>query len=94
MLEGEAEQVTDNGELEPIVAAFATKYGTEIWDFVVRDGMFSHRRAGGRALVFRVRPVRGLGFRKGGLSSQTTWHFPTEERRPRRQVAGVSSCSA
>ena len=76
VLEGEAEQVTDHGELEPIAEAFATKYGTAIWDFVVRDGAFSHRGADGRALVFRVRPVRGLGFRKGGLFSQTTWHFP------------------
>lgn len=25
--------------------------------------------------VFRVRPVRGLGFRKGDASSQTTWRF-------------------
>ena len=57
VLEGEAEQVTDNGELEPIAEVFATKYGTEIWDFVVRDGAFSHRGAVGRALVFRVRPV-------------------------------------
>jgi hypothetical protein len=42
---------------------------------VVRDGAFSHRDAGGRALVFRVRPVRGLGFRKGETFSQTTWRF-------------------
>jgi nitroimidazol reductase NimA-like FMN-containing flavoprotein (pyridoxamine 5'-phosphate oxidase superfamily) len=76
VLEGEAEQVTDNGELEPIAEAFATKYGTAIWDFVVQEGAFSHRGADRRALVFRVRPVRGLGFRKGGLFSQTTWHFP------------------
>src|SRR6202011_3219839 len=73
VLEGEAEQVTDDGELQPIAEAFATKYGTEVWDFVVRDGTFSHREAGARALVFRVRPVRGLGFRKGDLFSQTTW---------------------
>jgi Pyridoxamine 5'-phosphate oxidase len=41
VLEGEAEQITDNRELEPIAEAFATKYGTAIWDFVVRDGAFS-----------------------------------------------------
>lgn len=76
VLEGDAVQVTDDGELEPVAAAFATKYGTATWDFVVRDGAFAHRGAGGRALVFRVRPVRGLGFRKGGVSSQTTWRFP------------------
>ena len=66
----------DDGELEPVAAAFATKYGTAVWAFVVRDGAFAHRRADGRALVFRVRPVRGLGFRKCGVSSQTTWRFP------------------
>jgi hypothetical protein len=44
---------------------------------VVRGGAFSHAEAGGRALVFCVRPVRGLGFRKGEHSSQTTWTFPS-----------------
>ena len=77
VLEGVAEQVTDDAELQPIAAAFAAKYGTETWDFVVRDGAFSHRAAGGRALVFRVRPVRGLGFRNGRTSSQTSWQFST-----------------
>ena len=76
VLEGAAEQVTDDAELQPIAEAFAAKYGTETWDFVVHDGAFSHRDAGGRALVFRVRPVRGLAFRKGNRSSQTTWRFP------------------
>src|SRR5436309_4194796 len=73
VLEGEAEQVTVDAELEPIAAAFATKYGTEIWDYAVHDGAFAHR--GARAIVFRVRPVRGLGFRKGDSFSQTTWRF-------------------
>jgi hypothetical protein len=76
VLEGVAEQVSDEGELELVAAAFAAKYGTRTWDFVVRDGAFSHRRAGGRALVFRVRPQRGWGFDKGAISSQTTWRFP------------------
>jgi nitroimidazol reductase NimA-like FMN-containing flavoprotein (pyridoxamine 5'-phosphate oxidase superfamily) len=76
VLEGKAEQVTVDAELEPIAAAFATKYGTETWDWVVRDGAFTDRALGGRAIVFRVRPVRGLGFRKGDSFSQTTWRFP------------------
>jgi hypothetical protein len=75
MLEGEAEQVTDDAELEPVATAFAVKYPTGPWDFVVRDGAFSDRDAGGRVLVFRVRPSRGLGFRKGDRYSQTTWRF-------------------
>jgi pyridoxamine 5'-phosphate oxidase-like protein len=77
VLEGTAERATDDAELQPVARAFAAKYGTGTWDFVVRDGAFSHRDLGGRALVFRVRPVRGLGFRQGVRSSQTTWTFPT-----------------
>ena len=49
------------------------KYPSGPWDFAVRDGAFSDRDAGGRVIVFRVRPVRGLGFRKGDHFSQTTW---------------------
>jgi hypothetical protein len=76
VLEGAAEQVTNEAELQPIAEAFAAKYGTEIWHFVVSDGAFSDHDMGGRALVFRVRPARGLGFRKGETFSQTTWRFP------------------
>lgn len=75
VLEGAAEQVTDEAQLRPIAEAFAAKYGTATWDCVVRDGAFSHHDVGGRAIVFRVRPVRGLGFRKGDTFSQTTWRF-------------------
>lgn len=76
VLEGQAEQVTDDAELEPVATAFAVKYPTGPWDFVVRGGAFSDRDAGGRVIVFRVHPVRGLGFPKGDHFSQTTWrHF-------------------
>ena len=73
IIEGLAEHVADDAELEPVAAAFAEKYPTGPWDFVVRDGAFSDRGAGGRVVVFRIRPVRGLGFRKGDHFSQTTW---------------------
>lgn len=75
VLEGAAEQVTDDAELRPAAEAFGRKYGRQVWDYVVRDGAFAHRSSGGRAVVFRVRPVRGLGFRKGDAFSQTTWRF-------------------
>jgi hypothetical protein len=75
VLEGEAEQVTFDAELEPIASAFGAKYGTETWDYVVREGAFFHQLVAARAIVFRVRPVRGLGFRKGDSFSQTTWRF-------------------
>jgi hypothetical protein len=77
VLEGAAGQVTDDAELKPVAEAFAAKYGTGTWGFVVRDGAFSHRDLGGRSLVFRLRPVRGLGFGKGHRSSRTTWPFPS-----------------
>ena len=73
MIEGRAEQVTDDAELEPVATVFADKYPNGPWDFVVRDGAFSDRAAGGHIVVFRVRPMRGLGFRKGDHFSQTTW---------------------
>jgi general stress protein 26 len=73
VLEGRAEQVTDDAELEPVATAFAKKYRTGPWDFEARDGAFVDRGSGGRSIVFRVRPVRGLGFRKGDHFSQTTW---------------------
>jgi len=76
VLEGMAEQVTSEATLQAIAEAFAAKYGTELWDFVVRDGGFAHRGSDGLVLVFCVRPVRGLGFRKGDTYSQTTWRFP------------------
>ncbi len=65
VLEGMAEQVTVDAAPEPVAAAFAAKYGTEIWDYAVREGAYIHRAAGARAIVFRVRPVRGLGFSQG-----------------------------
>jgi hypothetical protein len=75
VLEGVAEQVTDDAELRPVAEAHGRKYGTQIWDYVVRDGAFADRSLGGRAIVFRVRPIRGWGFCKGGPFSQTTWRF-------------------
>jgi hypothetical protein len=58
VLEGRAEQVTDDAELEPVATAFAVKYPTGPWDFVVRDGAFSNRDAGGRAKAFAYRRVK------------------------------------
>ena len=81
VLEGRAEQVTDDAELEPVATAFAVKYPTGPWDFAARDGAFIDPDSGGRAIVFRVRPVRGLGFRKGDRFSQTTWRCFRVRRR-------------
>src|SRR5580704_11823841 len=56
VIEGRAERVTDDAQLEPVAAAFADKYRTGPWNFVVRGGAFSDRSAGGRVIVFRVHP--------------------------------------
>lgn len=75
VLEGRAERVTADAELEPVARAFTAKYGTKTWDYVVREGGFVHQAFGGYSIVFRLRPARGLGFRKGDSFSQTTWRF-------------------
>lgn len=73
VLEGQAEQVNDEAELELVATAFADKYPAGPWNFVVRDGAFSDPDVDGRVIVFRLRLVRGMGFRKGDHFSQTTW---------------------
>ena len=80
VLEGIAERITDDTRLKPVADAFVARYGREIWDYSVRDGAFDCRPPTKdgivvRAIVFRLRPVRGLGFRKGDEFSQTTWRF-------------------
>ena len=72
VLEGVAERVTDPGTLATLAELWAEKYG-ETWRFAVADGAFSHD--GGVAHVFRIRPVRGYGFGKGEVFSQTRWRF-------------------
>ena len=73
VIEGEAELVTNDDQLEQVADGIKAKYPEGPWDFVVRDGALSDRQFGGRVLAFRVRPTRGLGFRKGDHFSQTTW---------------------
>jgi hypothetical protein len=46
VLEGVAEQVTNDAGLRPVAEAFGRKYGTQTWDYVVRDGAFAHRSLG------------------------------------------------
>ena len=72
VVEGEAEQVTDDAKLRQIAGAYESKYGSD-WRFDVRDGVFVHE--GGTALVFEVAPTKAFGFRKGEEFSQTRWRF-------------------
>jgi nitroimidazol reductase NimA-like FMN-containing flavoprotein (pyridoxamine 5'-phosphate oxidase superfamily) len=73
VVEGRAEPVTDEERLRPLAAAWSAKYG-DVFGFDVRDGAF-HSEGGGRAPVFRVAPVKVLGFGKGEPFSQTRWRF-------------------
>ncbi|AHH99544.1 pyridoxamine 5'-phosphate oxidase family protein [Kutzneria albida] len=72
VVEGTAEQVTDNARLRRIADAYEQKYGSD-WRFEVGDGAF--RSSGeSEALVFAV-PLRTVfGFGKDP-HSQTRWRF-------------------
>jgi hypothetical protein len=72
VVEGEAQQVRDDGKLRAIADAYESKYGSD-WRFEVVDGTFHHE--GGVALVFEVAPRQAFGFRKGDEFSQTRWRF-------------------
>lgn len=82
VVEGVADQVVAQAELEPVAAAYAAKYGTDVWDFRAVEGGFAlpdpvaGRGIRIRSLVFRVRPTRVLGFGHGAVYSQTTWEWP------------------
>jgi hypothetical protein len=71
VVEGVAEQVSDEVQLIRLADEYRSKYGTD-WAFDVRDGAFFG--GGGSAFVFRVRPSTIFGFRKGDFS-QNRWRF-------------------
>jgi hypothetical protein len=73
VIEGDAIRVKDDAQLRRIAGEYVSKYGEE-WRFSVRDGAF-HGAEGNVAIVFEVRPVKGLGFRKGDPFGQTRWRF-------------------
>ncbi|HEY3486145.1 MAG TPA: pyridoxamine 5'-phosphate oxidase family protein, partial [Ilumatobacteraceae bacterium] len=74
VIEGTAERVTVDEELERLAAAYVTKYGPD-WLFDVRDGAFHHEM--GEAHVFGIRPAVAFGFAKAPYS-QTRWTFGAE----------------
>ena len=66
VVEGRAEQATDDGLLRRLARLWATKWdGT--WQFRVEDGVF-HLPEGGTALVFGVAPNKVLAFGKRPFS--------------------------
>lgn len=73
VVEGTAVRVINQGQLTRAAEAIAVKYG-EDWRFGVRADVLEGRQ-GNVAWLFRVRPVKVLGFGKGDPFSQTTWRF-------------------
>jgi general stress protein 26 len=74
-VEGRAEVVVDDVELEALAAAWFAKYGAD-WHFEVRDHRFFEVTDGGGhggAQVFRVTPAKVLVF--GDEHGQTTYRF-------------------
>ncbi len=71
VVEGDAERVTAQSDLERVAAAFLAKYG-EDWRFEVGDGVFGSGDV--PAAVFRVSPVKVLTFAKAP-HGQTRYRF-------------------
>lgn len=76
ILEGTAEQVTDEAALGRVADAYEAKYGAD-WRFTVQDGAFTNQggHEGSVSLVFRLAAGKGLGFRRGDEFSQTRWRL-------------------
>jgi nitroimidazol reductase NimA-like FMN-containing flavoprotein (pyridoxamine 5'-phosphate oxidase superfamily) len=66
VVEGDAVRVTDDGVLERLAQAWATRWDGQ-WQFEVQGGVF-HHKTGGEALVFSVTPTKILAFAKGRFS--------------------------
>jgi general stress protein 26 len=68
VVEGEAVQVTDDGVLRELAAAWTAKWDGR-WKFAVRDGCFRNGEADQTGVpVYAVRPARVLAFGKGAFS--------------------------
>ena len=73
VIEGAAVRVINQGQLALAADAIAAKYGPD-WRFDVQTDTLVGRQ-GNVAFLFRVQPVKVLGFGKGDPFSQTTWRF-------------------
>jgi nitroimidazol reductase NimA-like FMN-containing flavoprotein (pyridoxamine 5'-phosphate oxidase superfamily) len=73
VVEGEALQVTDEGLLTRLAAAWATKWDGR-WRYEVHDGAFRHEDGAEAVLVFSVRPTKVFAFAKGKFG-QTRHRF-------------------
>src|ERR1700761_3921562 len=64
VVEGDAVRVTDDGALEALAAAWATKWDGR-WNYQVRDGYFYHPGVDNQVLVYAVRAAKVLAFGQG-----------------------------
>jgi general stress protein 26 len=74
VVEGEAVQVTDDGVLDRIAAAFGHKWDGR-WRLVVRDGCFRDPDGSGEMLVFSVTPAKVFAHSKGDPFGATSHRF-------------------
>jgi nitroimidazol reductase NimA-like FMN-containing flavoprotein (pyridoxamine 5'-phosphate oxidase superfamily) len=70
VVEGDAVQVTDDGVLRRLAAAWTAKWDGR-WQYQVRDGAFRHPDGEEPVLVFGVTPAKVLAFAKGDFSHTT-----------------------
>jgi general stress protein 26 len=75
VVEGKAEQVTDDAVLAPVAAAFASKWDGR-WKWIARDGAFRDSDNGhGGAMAFKVVPVKVFAHAKGETFGATAHRF-------------------
>jgi general stress protein 26 len=83
VVEGDAVRQTDQGVLERLAAAWATKWNGQ-WEYEARDGAFHHPEGGGpqgEVLVFSVRPAKVLAFARGTFGA-TRYRFAPDPGEP------------
>jgi uncharacterized pyridoxamine 5'-phosphate oxidase family protein len=74
VVEGTAVQVTDEGVLTRVAAAFGAKWDGQ-WHFAVRDGRFYNEGADWPSEAFGVTPTRAFAHSKGHPFGATTHRF-------------------
>ncbi len=75
-VEGAAELVENQSELNTVADTFETKYGA---NFLEPDGTWfglGQRIRAGESQLYRVRPTKVFGWEKGRTFGETRWQFP------------------
>jgi len=74
VVEGTAESVHDEQMLRAAAAAYHDRYDN-LFDYTVDTDELRLVEGDAEVLLFRLRPVKAFGFRKGDEFSQTRWLF-------------------